>query len=499
MAIYHLHVGIVSRSTGRSAVAAAAYRSADKLHNEYDGITHDYTNRSSISAAAYRSGERLTNEQGKIHDFSNKRGVVYSEIMLPNYAPNVYADRQILWNSVEKAEKRYDAQTARDIDVALPIEFDRQEQIEVIRGYIQSNFVSHGMIADFAIHDKQDGNPHAHILLTTREVSAEGFGKKNRDWNSKARLKSWRENWADVCNKKLQEKGLDDRIDHRTLKAQGIDREPTIHIGVTAKAMEQKGCISDRMREYNEIVARNEALSLEAKAEYMHELKQGYFILDKEIAVINNEIDEAKQEMNTSRVKAEEITERAEYISNTREQLEELYAQRGNMGFFKSKKVIDQQIQRLEDSHEIATSYFRREFDVLPEQAETEIQRLEGMANSKKHLQEKLQDKLTPLIEEKESFMIEYQRQKLLADISPERQKIQDRLTRLDKESLRQRQSPKDNIAWARNEWKLDDVSERNFQEILKQVNPEQARAFIERSGRESEREISRGYVLEHF
>ena len=156
MAIYHLHVSIISRKTGRSSVGASAYRTGEKLYNEHDGITHDYSNRSSARASAYRSGEKI-NE----HNFTNKRGVIYSEIILPENAPREFTDRATLWNAVEKSEKRKDAQTAREIDVALPVEFNRREQIQIMREYVQENFVDKGMIADFAIHDKNDGKAHS--------------------------------------------------------------------------------------------------------------------------------------------------------------------------------------------------------------------------------------------------------------------------------------------------------------------------------------------------
>jgi ATP-dependent exoDNAse (exonuclease V) alpha subunit len=215
----------VSRKTGRSSVAAAAYRSAEKLRSDYDGITHDYKPREtdSIAAAAYRSGMKLESEKaGVTYDFTHKRGVIHAEIILPATAPRSFADRATLWNAVEKSEKRHDAQTARDIDVALPVEFSRDEQIAIIRDYARDNFVNQGMCADFAIHDKGDGNPHAHILLTTRRVTENGFGNKNREWNDRKYLCYWREKWADICNERLSAKGLDERIDHRTLKAQGI-------------------------------------------------------------------------------------------------------------------------------------------------------------------------------------------------------------------------------------------------------------------------------------
>ena len=264
-----MHVDVVSRSTGRSAVAAAAYRAGEKLKNERDGVTHDYSPRSSISAAAYQSGEHLGEA-----DFTSKRGVIYTEIMLPNNAPKHFQDRYTLWNAVEKSETRVNSRTARDIDVALPVELDRQEQIELLQDYIRENFTKYGMIADFAIHDKGDGNPHAHILLTTRNVDEGGFTTKNRNWDKKDFLLMWRENWARACNEKLRENGRNERIDHRTLEAQGVDREPTIHVGVEGYALEKKGIITERMRRNREIIERNRAKLPENTAKYMHELKE---------------------------------------------------------------------------------------------------------------------------------------------------------------------------------------------------------------------------------
>ena len=138
IAIYHCNIGIVSRGKGKSAVAAAAYRSGEKITNEWDGMTHDYT---------------------------RKRGVVHTEILLPPHAPPSFSDRATLWNSVELYEKAGNAQLAREIDAALPIELSREEQIRLVREYCSSQFVSRGMCVDFAIHDTDSGNPHCHIML----------------------------------------------------------------------------------------------------------------------------------------------------------------------------------------------------------------------------------------------------------------------------------------------------------------------------------------------
>ena len=230
MAIYHCSVKMIGRSSGRSSVAAAAYRAGVKLKNE--------------------SAEFYPNQKA-VHDFSNRKGVVWSAIMLPSNAPMEYHDRETLWNAVEAAEKRVNSQTAREIEVALPVEFNREEQIEVLKNFVKRNLVMDGMAADVAIHDKQDGNPHAHIMLTTRLVDLTGFGDKERSWNSKEHLEYWRELWETACNFGLKKHGT--RIDHRSLRAQGIDREPQWHLGVTVMQMVKKqGGKSIRLYQENE-------------------------------------------------------------------------------------------------------------------------------------------------------------------------------------------------------------------------------------------------------
>ena len=154
MAIYHCSIKIIGRSKGKSVIAAAAYRAGEKLYDR---------------------------ETGLIHDFTRKGGVVHREILLPDHAPKEYLDRQTLWESVTKVEKKSNAQFAREIELALPVEFSRELQLEVIREYVQTNFVSEGMCADIAIHDKKNGNPHAHILLTTRPMKADDtWGAKEK-------------------------------------------------------------------------------------------------------------------------------------------------------------------------------------------------------------------------------------------------------------------------------------------------------------------------------
>jgi Ti-type conjugative transfer relaxase TraA len=239
MAIYHFSAKVISRAVGSSAVAAAAYRSADRLHDE-----------------------RL----GRSHDFSNKAGVVHSEVMLPEGAPEEWRDREKLWNDVEVAEIRKDAQLAREIEFAIPREMTEGQGIELARDFVQTEFVDRGMIADLNVHWDigVDGlaRPHAHVMLTMREIrsgedgSAE-FGAKVRDWNRTELLTHWREAWADHVNERLAALDIDARIDHRSLEAQGIDLEPQHKIGPAASRMVEQGLEIDRAEEHLDIARRN--------------------------------------------------------------------------------------------------------------------------------------------------------------------------------------------------------------------------------------------------
>jgi len=316
LAIYHLEAKVVSRGAGRSAVAASAYLSCSCLYNDYDGIQHDYT---------------------------KKQGLVWQEVFLPEYAPREWQVREKLWNAVEKVETAKDSRLAREFVVALPIELNRGEQIELLQEFIREQFVSDGMCADAAIHDTDGHNPHAHILLTVRPLDEQGkwqyktekeylcmkngvergftaaefrtaqnegwekqypykvgkkkvymtpsaaeaqglvradkhpkstrYGRQNpisERWNSEEQLLTWRAAWADVSNRCLERAGREERIDHRSNAARGLDEIPTIHEGVTAQALERKGIISDRceinreIREQNKLIRaiRNEITKL---------------------------------------------------------------------------------------------------------------------------------------------------------------------------------------------------------------------------------------------
>jgi Ti-type conjugative transfer relaxase TraA len=234
MAIYHFSARVISRASGSSALAAAAYRSASRLHDE-----------------------RL----GRSHDFTNKAGVIHSEVMLPEGAPEQFRDRQALWNAVEAAELRKDAQLAREIEFALPRELSPEMGIALARDFVDREFVGLGMCADLNVHWDigADGEPkpHAHVMLSMREVAPHGFGAKMRDWNRTALLQHWRERWADHVNERLASLDIDARIDHRSLEAQGIDLEPQHKIGPAASRMAGDGLALERVDEHRDIARRN--------------------------------------------------------------------------------------------------------------------------------------------------------------------------------------------------------------------------------------------------
>lgn len=219
MAIFHLHASIVRRSHGHSAVAASAYAAGKDLYNE---------------------------RAEKMETYGRKRGVFHTDILAPDNAPQWAYDRQQLWNRAEQAEKRIDAQSARVFVLALPHELDDEQNITLVKDYAREMFVSEGMVVDIGMHradrNGDQRNDHVHLVMTMRELDGDGFSRaKNRAWNRKETLEYWREQWAEYQNRALEEAGSDARVDHRTLEAQGIDREPTKHLGRQATLMERRG------------------------------------------------------------------------------------------------------------------------------------------------------------------------------------------------------------------------------------------------------------------
>ncbi|MEO5807025.1 MobQ family relaxase [Devosia sp.] len=264
MAIYRLSAQVISRADGRSATAAAAYRSGGRIADE-------------------RTGE--------VYDYERRGGVEHEEIMAPANTPQWMLNREALWNAVERVEKRRDAQLCRELQLALPHEMDRAAQLELVRGFVRQEFVARGMIADIAIHaSHRQGDPrndHAHVMLTLREITQEGFGAKDRSWNDRALLGQWREGWAEHVNYALARTGHEDRVDHRTLEAQRVDverqavdaraandndraeileveavildREPQPKIGHIAMALERRGERTERGDYWRSVIASNMA------------------------------------------------------------------------------------------------------------------------------------------------------------------------------------------------------------------------------------------------
>jgi len=234
VALYHFSAKVIGRSTGRSAVAAAAYRAAERLHDE-----------------------RLDRD----HDFTAKADPVHREIMLPEGAPERWQDRATLWNEVEARERQHNSQLARDVEISLPRELSRAEAVALARDFVREQFVSRGMVADLNVHwgTGADGEaqPHAHVMLTMRRVAGDGFGPKARDWNDRALLSGWRERWAEVANARLAELGHDARIDHRSYAEQGIPLEPQHKIGPAGARRAERGEDAERKVEHDGIARRN--------------------------------------------------------------------------------------------------------------------------------------------------------------------------------------------------------------------------------------------------
>lgn len=312
MSIYHCSIKVGSRGKGQSAVAAAAYRSGQKLEDIETGIVSDYT---------------------------RKIGVVYSEVTLCENAHMEYKNREVLWNAVHSVEKSSNAQLWREFEVALPQELDRTKQIDTIREYVKG-LTKQGMCCDWSLHDKGDGNPHAHIMATMRSITESGewavkcrkvydldkngeriFQKVDKNgrkqykshkedynnWNAAERVEEWRAAWAMCCNKRLSE---ENRIDHRSYKRQGIDKEPTIHEGYVVRKMAKCGLALDRMA-INMQIERNNA--------YMQRIKQ--------------ELEKVQEQLN------ELIQEKGERINAGKQRLAELFARRNRAVDINSRGV----------------------------------------------------------------------------------------------------------------------------------------------------------------
>lgn len=370
MAIYHNTTKIISRSSGRSAVGSSAYRSGEKLHNEYDNVTHDYT---------------------------KKKGVVYTEVMLPPQAKEEFKNREILWNEVEKIEKSKNSQLAREVELAIPKELNREEQINLVKNYVQDNFVNNGMCADVCLHDKNNGNPHAHIMLTMRPLKENGeWGAKSKkeylldengqkiklksgqykskkiettNWNSKEFLEIYRKDWADKVNEVLKKKGIDQTIDHRSYIEQGIKKIPTIHEGATARAIEKRGGKSDRMEINRSIKNENEQKEkllkeIEEKIYKIRELEKESIRIEKRIKAekintgfIDENTNKKREELKSIDKELEELKGKKKIADNIKDCEKRLINHKGyrkSLGFFEraEKKQCDNRIKILQNELE---------------------------------------------------------------------------------------------------------------------------------------------------
>ncbi|MBQ3194280.1 MAG: MobA/MobL family protein [Oscillospiraceae bacterium] len=368
MALFHLNVKQIKRSQGQSAIASAAYRAGEKLYSEYYGEVSDYT---------------------------NKGGVICSEILLPDHAPREYADRQALWNAVEKAERGKKAQLAYSFDIALQNEFSMEENIALARHFLLEHFVSRGMVVDFAIHvpDIEPGgisNPHFHVMSPIRPIDPDGkWGCKqhrvyeldedgNRlldaegnyifnavpttDWGSPETLEFWREQWAAMCNAKFEENGLPERIDHRSYERQGIDLPPTIHEGPAVRQMEAKGIRTDK-GEFNRWIKATNALVQEIRkkiAAILDCLKDAREELTKPqspdlISLLQMYVDQRNSKAYSWKARANNLKELSEIITFLQEHsitdvdTLEAYISEKRTTVDAKKKLLDAQTAELKD------------------------------------------------------------------------------------------------------------------------------------------------------
>ena len=363
IAIYHCSIKIVSRGKGKSAVAAAAYRSGEKLTNEWDGLSHDYT---------------------------KKGGVVHSEILLPAHAPPAFSDRSTLWNSVELSEKSNNAQLAREVEIALPVELSGEEQTRLVREYCSSQFVSKGMIADFNLHDTGGGNPHAHILLTMRPLDEKGAwlpkskkeyvldenGERIRlpsgryktrkvdlvDWNNRENAEVWRRAWADLANEYLEKNNRPERIDHRSYERQGIDQIPTVHVGVSATQMEKKGIVTERGELNRNINAANRILReirrlVRGLKDWIAELKERKAALLEALTEARAQASEPTIPQLLARYMEQRGEERADWTSKGKLKgaVSDFNKVQASMEFLRQKEIstvetLDRQLDRISET-----------------------------------------------------------------------------------------------------------------------------------------------------
>lgn len=350
MASYHLCCKVISRGQGRSATAAAAYRAAERIYDRRTGLEHDY---------------------------ERKRGVVRSEVLLPRDAPEVYRDRGELWNAVEAAETRSNSRLSREFELALPRELCRDEQFDLARGWAERELVSRGMCADVCMHDRGDGNPHAHIMCTTREAGPDGFGAKNRGWDDKALLVDLRKSWEREQNRALERSYERDRtpeiersyVDCRSYEARGIDREPTRHEGPAVRAIEARemGRCRGEGREYEPVTDRareNEAVrERNAMAERIREAIERVHQRLRELAQRLRELSqERERELSRERERDRSPEGRRERLDGVVERLKQIRDDRRAISMAEERgHVIDREGRSEREAADEARSLLARD------------------------------------------------------------------------------------------------------------------------------------------
>ena len=333
MAIYHLNAKVISRSNGQSATEAAAYRSAEKIYDERTGETFNYT---------------------------RKKGVYSTEILTPENAPDWMLDRSSLWNAAELFEKRSNSRTAREFDIALPTELTNPQKQELVRNFVQDNFVNKGLVADLAFHEIDTHNPHVHIMITTRTVDENGLGAKDRSLDKKDFLLKLRESWATYTNDALESIGSSEKIDHRTLEEQNINRIPQIHLGANVAAMMKRGIATERGDEYLEIQTTNqqiEALEKQLVAVENSIKTETLFIQESspenssmQIGVSNEDITKTTLELSKTRIN-HGVNDDGDERERSEESEAELTAElrRINSAVIESNRQAEENRQRLQD------------------------------------------------------------------------------------------------------------------------------------------------------
>lgn len=363
MAIFSVHAKIIGRSKGRSAVSASAYRAGEKIQNERTGLTHNFE--------------------------AIQKRVVFEKIFLPQNAPKKLSNRSVLWNEVEAFEKANNAQYAREIMFVIPREFNQKQRSELMQNFVKNEFVAKGMIADLCIHDSGDGNPHAHVMLTTRsfkengewdlkkkkiyELDANGNKQYNpskrtykcrteniTNWNTKEFLENCRTNWATEINKELKKINSIQEVTHKSYKEIGVDKVPTKHVGINASAMERKGIKTERV-EFNEIMQEfNQAKEnyLNAVNDQRYNSTSNLDIKNKETQLIdaiqnaNQIIFDAKNEMNKLEKSNENSTVKNNILKSYKTLIEEktFEIDSAKLELYKSKITIFPEFEKNKNS-----------------------------------------------------------------------------------------------------------------------------------------------------